>query len=146
MITREELTERQGWSYDQKIDHALYVIDTFIHRTGGKCFMVLDHNAKSAVLIDLVWRIERSICGVYPNRFKGHKEEYEGYPIFPTRAAEGYPQTAKYLQRGQCATYEADGAEKTECYPLSIWMKEDIERYIRNHADLRRFIRNNPND
>lgn len=140
-MTRDELRERQAWTYEQKIDHSLYVIDTFIHRTEGKCTMVLDTNAESAVLLDLTWRIERSISGVYPCKWRQHEKEYKDYPLFPDMANSEAGER-KYLERGQCATYIEDGDKATEAYPLSIWLKADIERYISEHRDLKKFIRN----
>lgn len=146
MITREELHERQGWSYEQKIDHSLFIIDTFIHRNNGKVFMVLGHDAQSAVLLDLVWRIERSISGVYPEREKGHIADYGGSPIYPDMASSRWGEE-QYLKRGQCATYEEDGAPTTEAHPLSIWCKADIAHYLQDRNDLRRIIsiKDNPN-
>lgn len=139
-MTRAELRERQGWTYEQKIDHSLFVIDTFIHRTNGKCFMVLGTNAESAVLLDLTWRIDQSICGVYPEREKGHIADYGGSPIYSAMANYPYGEE-RYIRRGSCATYTEDGAAKTEAYPLSIWLKSDIEKYISDHKDLRKYIR-----
>ena len=34
-MTHAELHERQGWTLQQKIDHSLEVIETFVSRMGG---------------------------------------------------------------------------------------------------------------
>lgn len=35
----KELRERQSWSLNQKIDHAIGTIEQFISRTDGKCYV-----------------------------------------------------------------------------------------------------------
>lgn len=62
-----ELKNRQSWSLQQKIDHSLYVIETFLSRTEGQCYVAFSGGKDSTVLLDLVRIIDKSIPAVFVN-------------------------------------------------------------------------------
>lgn len=67
-MTTKELQYRQGWTLNQKIDHAVGAIETFISQTGRTPYVSFSGGKDSTVLLDLVRRfINRDIKGVYCN-------------------------------------------------------------------------------
>lgn len=64
-ITSAELTERQGWNLDQKIDHSLGVIEQFYNYTGGKCYVSFSGGKDSTVLLHLVRRFYPSAKAMF---------------------------------------------------------------------------------
>lgn len=66
-MTAEELHERQGWSLDWKIDHALGVIDQFISRMDGKVYLAFSGGKDSTVLMHLCEIIKKDILCVFVN-------------------------------------------------------------------------------
>ena len=66
-ITLDELNKRQGYNLDQKIDHAIGVIEQFYNYTGG-CMVVMFSGGKdSTVLLHLVRMIYPNIKAVFVN-------------------------------------------------------------------------------
>lgn len=63
----KELRERQGWSLEQKIDHSLFTIETFLARLNGQCYVAFSGGKDSTVLLDLVRRIDKTIPAVFVN-------------------------------------------------------------------------------
>jgi len=49
-MTAKELQERQKWSLDQKIDHALGTIDQFYQRLNGQVYISFSGGKDSTVL------------------------------------------------------------------------------------------------
>ena len=66
-MTAQYLRERQGWSLKQKIDHSLFVIETFIARTDKQCYVAFSGGKDSCVLLDLVRIIDPTIPAVFVN-------------------------------------------------------------------------------
>jgi 3'-phosphoadenosine 5'-phosphosulfate sulfotransferase (PAPS reductase)/FAD synthetase len=66
-ITSAELTERQGWNLDQKIDHSLGVIEQFYNYTGGRIVVMFSGGKDSTVLLHLVRRIYPDTKAVFVN-------------------------------------------------------------------------------
>lgn len=68
-MTHEELKERQGWGLQQKIDHSLEVIETFVARAGGidKVYVSFSSGKDSCVLLDLCRIIYPDIKAVFFN-------------------------------------------------------------------------------
>lgn len=86
----QELKERQGWSLAKKIDHSLLVIETFITRTKGMCYVAFSGGKDSSVLLDIVRIIDKSIPAVFVNtgnewpdiiKFVRHLRDDKGYNI-----------------------------------------------------------------
>lgn len=52
----QELQERQSWTLDQKIDHAVGTIENFVSRTGKNVYVSFSGGKDSTVLLDLTRR------------------------------------------------------------------------------------------
>lgn len=67
-MTIKELQERQSWTLDQKIDHAVGAIEAFISRTGKIPYISFSGGKDSTVLLDLARRfVSRDIKAVFCN-------------------------------------------------------------------------------
>ena len=68
-MTHTELHERQGWTLQQKIDHSLEVIETFVSRVGGldKVYCSFSGGKDSTVLLDLCRIVYPDIKAVFFN-------------------------------------------------------------------------------
>lgn len=66
-MTYEELKYRQSWTLNQKIDHALGVIDQFHSRLDGKVYVSDSGGKDSAVLSTLVRKIFPDVLSVFCN-------------------------------------------------------------------------------
>jgi 3'-phosphoadenosine 5'-phosphosulfate sulfotransferase (PAPS reductase)/FAD synthetase len=56
-LTQQEVMERQGWSFYQKIDHSLGAIEQFLNAVDGKAYVSFSGGKDSTVLLDLVRRV-----------------------------------------------------------------------------------------
>lgn len=63
----QELKERQAWPLKQKIDHALFTIETFLARTSNNAYVAFSGGKDSTVLLDLVRIIDKTIPAVFVN-------------------------------------------------------------------------------
>jgi 3'-phosphoadenosine 5'-phosphosulfate sulfotransferase (PAPS reductase)/FAD synthetase len=65
----KDLEERQQWSLEQKIQHSLDVISSFVTRMGGldKVYVGFSGGRDSTVLLDLCRRIYPDILAVFCN-------------------------------------------------------------------------------
>lgn len=68
-MTAEELTERQQWPLEHKIDHALATIDAFVGRLGGldKVYLSFSGGKDSTVLLHLARVLFPDILTVFCN-------------------------------------------------------------------------------
>lgn len=66
-MTFEELKQRQAWSLDQKIDHALGTIDQFYQRLNGKVYISFSGGKDSTVLYWLARKFYPDIKSVFCN-------------------------------------------------------------------------------
>lgn len=63
----EELRERQSLSLHQKIDHSIGVIEQFISKTNGKCYIGFSGGKDSTVLLDLCRMVKPDMKAVFCN-------------------------------------------------------------------------------
>lgn len=64
----QELYKRQKWTLEQKIDHAVGAVQTFINRTGKQVYVSFSGGKDSTVLLDLVRRfVDKEIEAVFNN-------------------------------------------------------------------------------
>ena len=89
-LTIADLREKQAWTLEQKIDHALGVIDQFYHRMDGKVYVSFSGGKDSTVLLHLARIIDPNIKAVFCNtgnefpdivRFVRKLQKTEGYNI-----------------------------------------------------------------
>lgn len=68
-MTLQELRERQSWTLEQKIDHALGTIEAFVNHMGGldKVYVSFSGGKDSTVLFDIARRLYPDILGVFSN-------------------------------------------------------------------------------
>ena len=66
-ITLQELKERQNWTLEQKIDHAIGNIEQFYNETEGACVISFSGGKDSTVLLHLARRIYPEIKAVFVN-------------------------------------------------------------------------------
>lgn len=68
-MTIQELQERQKWPLEQKIDHSLGVIESFVVRMGGldKVYLSFSGGKDSTVLLHLARRLYPDILAVFVN-------------------------------------------------------------------------------
>lgn len=55
-MTLKELHERQNWTLNQKIDHAVGAVEAFISQTGKTPYVSFSGGKDSTVLLDIVRR------------------------------------------------------------------------------------------
>ena len=63
----KELQVRQRWTLNQKIDHSLYVIESFISHFGGGVYVSFSGGKDSTVLLDLCRRVKPDVMAVFCN-------------------------------------------------------------------------------
>lgn len=67
-MTIQELNTRQGWTLNQKIDHAVGTVEAFLSRTGKVPYVSFSGGKDSTVLLDIVRRfVNRDIKAVFCN-------------------------------------------------------------------------------
>lgn len=67
-MTAKELAERQAWTLEQKIDHAVGTVEAFIARTGKTPYVSFSGGKDSTVLLDICRRfVSRDIKAVFDN-------------------------------------------------------------------------------
>lgn len=64
-MTKKELTERQSWTLDQKIDHTLGAIDHFYRELNGNVYISFSGGKDSTVLLHLARRIYPNIKAMF---------------------------------------------------------------------------------
>lgn len=67
-MTDKELAQRQTWTLEQKIDHAVGTIEAYIARTGKTPYVAFSGGKDSTVLLDLCRRfVSRDIKAIFDN-------------------------------------------------------------------------------
>lgn len=66
-MNAKDLQARQKWTLNQKIDHSLYVIESFISRLNGEVYVSFSGGKDSTVLLDLCRRVKPDVMAVFCN-------------------------------------------------------------------------------
>jgi len=67
-MTYEELKYRQSWTLEQKIDHAVGVVSTFLEKINGKAYISFSGGKDSTVMLDIIRRfVHKNIPAVFCN-------------------------------------------------------------------------------
>lgn len=128
-MTAHELKERQSWSLEQKIDHSLGTIESFVSRMGGvdKAYVSFSGGKDSTVLLHLARILYPDILAVFCN------------------TGNEYPDIIRFVKQMQ-----ADGANieiiRPKFTPRQVWEKygfplvgKEISYYIHQ-------VQHNPNN
>jgi 3'-phosphoadenosine 5'-phosphosulfate sulfotransferase (PAPS reductase)/FAD synthetase len=68
MNTYEELKFRQGWTLEQKIDHSVGVVSTFLFKMDGKAYISYSGGKDSGVMLDIIRRfVNKDVPAVFCN-------------------------------------------------------------------------------
>jgi hypothetical protein len=68
MMTRNELRLRMGWTFAQKLDHTLGVIEQFYNQTQGNVYIAFSGGKDSTVLLHIVRKLfDRNAKAVFCN-------------------------------------------------------------------------------
>jgi 3'-phosphoadenosine 5'-phosphosulfate sulfotransferase (PAPS reductase)/FAD synthetase len=67
-MTYDELKQRQDWTLEQKIDHSVGVVSTFLAKTDGKGYISYSGGKDSEVTLDIVRRfVDKTVPAVFCN-------------------------------------------------------------------------------
>jgi 3'-phosphoadenosine 5'-phosphosulfate sulfotransferase (PAPS reductase)/FAD synthetase len=67
-MTYEDLKQRQNWTLEQKIDHAVIVVSSFAERVQGKIFVSYSGGKDSLCTLDIIRRfVDRTVPAVFCN-------------------------------------------------------------------------------
>jgi 3'-phosphoadenosine 5'-phosphosulfate sulfotransferase (PAPS reductase)/FAD synthetase len=67
-MTYDELRYRQSWTLEQKIDHSVGVISTFMEKMEGKIYVAASGGKDSGVALDIVRRfVDKTAPAVFCN-------------------------------------------------------------------------------
>lgn len=67
-MTYEELKQRQNWKLEQKIDHSVIVVSSFMERVNGNLYASVSGGKDSGVMLDIIRRyVDKSVPAVFCN-------------------------------------------------------------------------------
>lgn len=127
-MTMQLLRERQSWTLEQKIDHALGTIEAFINRMGGvdKVYVSFSGGKDSTVLFHLARRLYPDILGVFCN------------------TGNEYPDIIRFVRQTQ-----AEGANiqiiRPKLTPREVWAKYGFPLVSKQQSQRIHAVRYNPN-
>ena len=125
-MTRQELIERQGWSLEQKIDHALGVIEHFYNKLNGQVYISFSGGKDSTVLYWLARKIYPDIKAVFCN------------------TGNEYPDIVKFVREMKDSGLNIDIIQR-KLKPKEVLAKYGFPLVSKETSQLVRAIRYNPN-
>jgi 3'-phosphoadenosine 5'-phosphosulfate sulfotransferase (PAPS reductase)/FAD synthetase len=67
-MTYEELKQRQNWTLEQKIDHAVMVVSSFMEKVNGNLYASVSGGKDSGVMLDIIRRfVDKNVPAVFCN-------------------------------------------------------------------------------
>ncbi|MDR0606333.1 MAG: phosphoadenosine phosphosulfate reductase family protein [Bacteroidales bacterium] len=115
-MTYEDLKQRQSWTLEQKIDHAVTVVSSFMEKVQGKVFVSYSGGKDSLCTLDIIRRfIDRDIPAVFCN------------------TGNEYPEVVKFVRQTENVTIirpELNIRQIVEKYGFPLISKEQSQ-YIR---------------
>ncbi|MDR2385184.1 MAG: phosphoadenosine phosphosulfate reductase family protein, partial [Tannerella sp.] len=67
-MTYDELKQRQGWTLEQKIDHSVGVVSSFMERMNGNLYVSVSGGKDSGVMLDIIRRfVDKNVLAVFCN-------------------------------------------------------------------------------
>lgn len=126
-MTLSELRERQSWTLEQKIDHSLGTIESFVNRMGGvdKVYVSFSGGKDSTVLFHLARRLYPDILGVFCN------------------TGNEYPDIIRFVQSQIRAGYNVQ-ITRPKHKPRQIWERYGFPLVSKQVSDRLRAVRRNP--
>lgn len=124
-ITSEILFERQAWSWKQKVDHSLGVIDAFLSHVQGKAFVSFSGGKDSSVLLDLCRVLSPNIKAVFFN------------------TGMEYPDIVKHVR---CMKQQGDNVEIVlpSMKPSEVWSEYGFPLISKEQAHKLYYMKNDP--
>lgn len=126
-MTIAELRERQSWTLEQKIDHSLGTIESFVNRMGGedKVYVSFSGGKDSTVLFHLARRIYPNMLGVFCN------------------TGNEYPDIIRFVRQTQ-----SEGANiqiiRPKITPRAVWAKYGFPLVGKEQSFYINIVRKNP--
>lgn len=124
-MTIQELQERHRWSWKQKFDHSLGVIDQFMSRMDNKVFVSFSGGKDSTVLLDLCRIIQPNIKAVFFN------------------TGMEYPDTIKFIRNLKSEGYNIDIINPS-MKPHEIWEGYGFPLVNKEQAHKLWYMKNKP--
>jgi 3'-phosphoadenosine 5'-phosphosulfate sulfotransferase (PAPS reductase)/FAD synthetase len=129
-MTYEELKYRQGWTLEQKIDHAVGVVSSFSDRLNKNVYASFSGGKDSTVMLDIIRRfVDKTVSAVFCN------------------TGNEYPEVAKFVRQTDNLTIihpKMNVKQIIEKYGFPLISKEQSQ-YIRQakhtHSEKLRNIR-----
>lgn len=127
-MTLQMLRERQSWTLEQKIDHALGTIEAFINRMGGvdKVYVSFSGGKDSTVLFHLARRLYPDILGVFCN------------------TGNEYPDIIRFVQSQIRGGYNVQ-IIRPKMTPRQVWRKYGFPLVGKEMSNYIHAVRFNPN-
>lgn len=72
-ISQEELNKRINWTLNQKIDHSLYIIESFMHQYPNS-YVSFSGGIDSTIMLFLVRMLDKNKKGIFVNTTNEHSE------------------------------------------------------------------------
>jgi 3'-phosphoadenosine 5'-phosphosulfate sulfotransferase (PAPS reductase)/FAD synthetase len=81
MMTYEELKYRQAWTLEQKIDHSVGVVSSFMGKVNGNIAASYSGGKDSTVMLDIIRRfVDKTVPAVFCNTGNEYPESREICP------------------------------------------------------------------
>lgn len=128
-MTIQELRERQAWPLEQKIDHSLATIETFVSHWGGvkQCYISLSCGKDSTVLYHLAKRLYPNILAVFAQTFCE------------------WPEIIQFCNKLRKDPKNNIRVVKAKITPKQVWAKYGFPLVGKETAEKIHMIRYNPN-
>lgn len=129
-MTHEELKDRQqNWTLQEKIDHSLFIIETFASRTDHRAYVLGEPSDATRVLVHLTMMVEPDAM-ILLSRGRTSQVRRElmaiGYRPMDAWLADNDARRNLYVEQGGCINESV-----TLALPLAIWTDADIKEYIK---------------
>lgn len=121
----KELQERQSWTLEQKIDHSLLVIETYLANV-HKAYVSFSGGKDSTVLLDLVRRVDKFVPAVFVN------------------TGNEYPENIKFVRHLNNDLNYTIIELRPELTPREVWNKYGFPLISKEQAEYIHRFRTNP--
>lgn len=114
--------------YDVKFSNSEKLINYRLNGAGRKVIGILPKKWK--FLVNEKFKISDFCCKkLKKNPFRDYENKHGLHPILGIMACESILRETTYIKQGECNVFGEKGG-KTKSLPLSIWLEDDIWKYI----------------